>query len=207
MVNCEKKNFCNDESAWNLPVSILGMQPHATLLTYQFNCVEASLGLAIMWCKHPCRDQEAIPTSPANWEANPLEYDCMFFSNFLGNTIQWDYNISLQGMERFAYFICTSQSCIAVTNIFWTLPKKIKFCFHFTITAGRSFRLKWVTSCQMNLSAKAALRCMTEITGYSEKSLWIHRSRIRETRILKTTQGQHLLSCGKAGLKVNRAQL
>lgn len=152
MVNCRKKNFSNDEFAWNMPVSILGMQPHATLLTYQLNCVEASLGLAIMWCKHPCRDQEAIPTSPVNWEANPLEYECIFFSNFLANITQWHYSISsLWGEERFAYFICTSQSYIAATNIFWTVPKKIKFNFHFTITDGRSFRLRLVTSYRMNL--------------------------------------------------------
>jgi len=71
-----------------MPVSILGMQSHATLLTYQLNCVEASFDTAIMWCEHPCRDQEAIPTSPVKWEASSLEHECIFFSNFLGNITQ-----------------------------------------------------------------------------------------------------------------------
>lgn len=44
-VNCEKENFCNDESAQNqfLPASTLGIQSHETILTYQLNCVKASL--------------------------------------------------------------------------------------------------------------------------------------------------------------------
>lgn len=78
--------------------------------------------------------------------------------------------IFFMGEERFAYFICTSQSHIVANNVFWTVPKKIKFSFHFTVTDSWNFRPRLVTSVRwISQTAKTALKCMTEIAGYSEK--------------------------------------
>lgn len=164
-----------------MPVSILGMQPHATLLIYWLNCVEASLGLAIMWCNHPCRDKATIPTSPVNWEANPLEYDCIFFSNFLANVTQWDCSISsLQQEERFSYFICTSQRYIAATN-FWILQRKIKFSFHFTITDGRSLGVSKRYHPQVPYVKEFA---WTDILFYQQKHIALSLETINQTLLL-----------------------